>query len=53
MTNTTCHTSMSLDGPIAGPGQSRETPLGKRGIDLHRWHLGDERANDADETATR
>src|SRR5437588_2045390 len=53
MTDTTCHTSISLDGFVAGPDQSRENPLGKRGIELHRWHLGDERANDADETATR
>jgi dihydrofolate reductase len=45
--------SISLDGFVAGPDQSRENPLGKRGIELHRWHLGDERANDADETATR
>jgi dihydrofolate reductase len=53
MTDTTCHMSISLDGFVAGPDQSRENPLGKRGIELHRWHLCDERANDADETATR
>ena len=53
LTDTTCHMSISLDGFVAGPDQSRENPLGKRGIELHRWHLGDERANDADETATR
>ena len=53
MADTTCHMSISLDGFVAGPDQSRENPLGKRGIELHRWHLGDERANDADETATR
>ena len=44
--------SISLDGLVAGPDQSRETPLGKRGRELHAWHLGDERANDADATAT-
>src|ERR671933_39933 len=53
MTDTTCHMSISLDGFVAGPDQSRENPLGKRGIELHRWHLGDVRATDADETATR
>ena len=49
---TTCHMSISLDGFVAGPDQSRDDPLGKRGIELHRWHLGHERANDADQTAT-
>jgi len=39
MPDTTCHMSISLDGFVAGPEQSR------------RWHLGDERANDADATA--
>ena len=51
MPDTTCHMSISLDGFVAGPDQSREDPLGKRGRELHSWHLGDERANDADETA--
>ncbi len=31
--------------------QSRENPLGERGRELHTWHLGDERATAADETA--
>src|SRR3954464_5600753 len=52
MPDTTCHMSISLDGFVAGPDQSREHPLGKRGRELHRWHLGDERANEADEIAT-
>ena len=52
MPDTTCHMSISLDGFVAGPDQSREDPLGKRGRELHSWHLGDERANDADVTAT-
>src|ERR1700726_3406739 len=52
MADTTCHMSISLDGFVAGPDQSRENPLGKRGDELHRWHLGDARANDADQTAT-
>src|SRR3954449_12313590 len=51
MPDTTCHMSISLDGFVAGPDQSREHPLGKRGRELHGWHLGDERANDADTTA--
>ena len=51
MPRTTCHMSISLDGFVAGPDQSREHPLGVRGLELHSWHLGDERANDADATA--
>ncbi|EAR25972.1 hypothetical protein A20C1_08834 [marine actinobacterium PHSC20C1] len=51
MPNTTCHLSISLDGFVAGPEQSLENPLGKRGLELHGWHIGDERANDADEIA--
>src|SRR3954454_9952789 len=51
MPDTTCHMSISLDGFVAGPDQSREDPLGKRGRELHAWHLGDERANEADKTA--
>src|SRR6187402_1607461 len=53
MPDTTCHMSISLDGFVAGPDQSREDPLGKRGRELHGWHLGDERANEADATAER
>jgi hypothetical protein len=51
MPDTTCHMSISLDGFVAGPDQSRENPLGKRGREVHAWHLGDERANDANATA--
>src|SRR3954469_25947112 len=51
MPDTTCHMSISLDGFVAGPDQSLEDPLGKRGREIHGWHLGDERANDADATA--
>jgi len=47
MTDTTCHMSMSLDGFVAGPNQSRENPLGVGGIEVHRWHLG-EPVHDAD-----
>ena len=44
MPDTTCHMSISLDGFVAGPDQSRENPLGKRGRELHGWHIGDPRA---------
>src|SRR3954453_12544408 len=49
--DTTCHMSISLDGFVAGPDQSRADPLGKRGRELHGWHIGDPRANDADKVA--
>ena len=32
--------AISLDGFGAGPEQSLENPLGKRGTDLHRWFFG-------------
>ena len=51
MTDTTCHMSISLDGFVAGPEQSLADGLGIRGQELHRWHMGDPRANDADHTA--
>ena len=51
MPDTTCHMSISLDGFVAGPDQSRDDPLGKRGRELHGWHIGDPRANDADKVA--
>ena len=51
MPDTTCHMSISLDGFVAGPDQSREDPLGKRGRELHGWHIGDPRANEADQIA--
>lgn len=51
MTDTTCHMSISLDGFVAGPQQSRSDPLGLRGVELHHWHIGHERANDADAVA--
>jgi dihydrofolate reductase len=52
MPDTTCHMSISLDGFVAGPDQSRDDPLGRRGREVHTWHLGDERATAADERAT-
>jgi dihydrofolate reductase len=33
--------SISLDGFVAGPDQSRENPLGIGGLELHRWHLNE------------
>jgi dihydrofolate reductase len=47
MTPTTCHMSISLDGFVAGPDQSRDNPLGVSGPELHRWHL-DEPFHEAD-----
>ncbi len=51
MSDTTCSLSISLDGFVAGPDQTRDQPLGLRGLEIHAWHVGDERATDADETA--
>jgi len=39
MTKTTCHFSISLDGFMAGPDQSRDNPLGVAGLKLHQWHF--------------
>ena len=44
--------SISLDGFVAGPSQSRENPLGVGGMQLHGWHLG-EVADEADLIAQR
>src|SRR3954468_5212722 len=45
----TCHMSISLDGFVAGPDQSRDEPLGVGGMALHQWHLrADELGSDAD-----
>ena len=41
MTKTAAHLSISLDGYVAGPDQSRENPIGLRGHDLHQWHLSE------------
>jgi dihydrofolate reductase len=37
MGRVTCNMSISLDGFVAGPGQSLETPLGEGGECLHEW----------------
>jgi dihydrofolate reductase len=47
MPNVTAHLSISLDGYVAGPHQSRENPIGLGGMALHRWHL-DEPMHDVD-----
>jgi hypothetical protein len=38
MTRITCQMSISLDGFVAGPGQSRDDPVGIDGLRLHEWH---------------
>jgi dihydrofolate reductase len=49
MSRTTCHMSMSLDGFVAGPEQTRENPIGVGGMSLHKWHLqADEHGEEAD-----
>src|SRR3954464_12615761 len=50
MTPTTCHMSISLDGFVAGPDQTRDNPLGVGGLELHHWHL-DEPIDEADARA--
>ena len=42
--------SISLDGFVAGPDQSRDNPLGVGGREVHHWHLG-EPTNEADARA--
>lgn len=37
----TCHVSMSLDGFVAGPDQSRRDPVGVGGESLHEWFIGE------------
>ena len=51
MSMVTCDMAMSVDGFVAGPGQSREEPFGE-GVDgrLHRWMFEEPDAH-ADEIA--
>src|SRR5919205_753063 len=51
MPKVTAHLSISLDGYVAGPHQTREEPLGVGGEDLHLWHLG-RTDDDADRAMT-
>src|SRR5712692_230797 len=37
MSKLRCHISISLDGYVAGPNQSKENPLGEGGERLHGW----------------
>ena len=37
MSKLRCHISISLDGFVAGPNQSKENPLGEGGEQLHNW----------------
>jgi dihydrofolate reductase len=37
MSLVTCHMTISLDGFVAGPSQSREDPVGVGGGRLHQW----------------
>jgi dihydrofolate reductase len=44
--------SVSLDGFVAGPDQSREDPIGVDGMQIHGWHLqADEPGHEADRAA--
>ncbi|MEV0153113.1 dihydrofolate reductase family protein [Micromonospora sp. NPDC050686] len=40
MGTVSCQISMSLDGYVAGPEQSRQDPLGRGGLRLHEWFFG-------------
>jgi dihydrofolate reductase len=51
MPKVTAHVSISLDGYIAGPDQTLEQPLGRRGLELHTWHIG-ESSHEADVAMT-
>jgi dihydrofolate reductase len=45
MGHVTCHLSMSLDGYIAGPDQSRDDPVGVGGMQLLQWQLSPDEAD--------
>jgi len=49
MSRVVCHVSISLDGFLAGPDQSRDNPIGVGGLKLHQWHFrADESGHQAD-----
>jgi dihydrofolate reductase len=50
MAHVTAHFSMSLDGFMAGPDQTRQDPLGAGGEELHRWMFA-ETMHPADQAA--
>lgn len=39
MSKLRCHIAISLDGFVAGPNQSEQSPLGEGGDWLHGWML--------------
>jgi dihydrofolate reductase len=39
MSQIRCHITVSLDGYVAGPNQTREEPLGEGGERLHEWAI--------------
>jgi dihydrofolate reductase len=43
MSKTNLSMSISADGYVAGPDQSEENPLGVGGIQVHAWHLGEQK----------
>ncbi|MCU1566993.1 MAG: 5-amino-6-(5-phosphoribosylamino)uracil reductase [Pseudarthrobacter sp.] len=47
MSIVTCDLTVSLDGFLAGPHQTRENPLGEGGEELHRWQFEEPAANAA------
>jgi dihydrofolate reductase len=48
MAKVVCDATMSLDGFVAGPNQSRENPLGEGGEPLHRWQFEQREENAAE-----
>ena len=49
MSLVTCHMTISVDGFVAGPRQSREEPIGVGGSRLHQWiFAADEPGHEAD-----
>jgi len=51
MTRTTAHVSISLDGYVAGPSQTREDPLGVGAERLHEWMFAEEPRPRSDDAA--
>src|SRR5687767_12229336 len=47
MSRVTCQITMSLDGYVAGPEQTREDPLGIDGESLHDWMFNAQTDEDA------
>src|SRR5688500_11928724 len=47
MSNVTCDVTISIDGYVAGPNQTRSDPLGEGGERLHRWMFEERDANAA------